>query len=278
MAMAAPATFPALSAMGSVRLPPLVHPQTLQAAASHCAEFGGNRDALNAAALAGALIQAHMLNAQKAAGGVAQPAMSSTASPMGAMPMGGAVLPVTHISPAPPHTLSAVPPAMPQAALFLPQPVGAASTHAAEAATAVLNEQAKLAMTAAQATNWAERPRDGGGGPPRPSMGAPEPFRGAKDPLMPGDLLTPPAGVLSMAGMAHPMPAFGGLPTGMLQHTMNPMLFVPQMPPSLQPPAQQAPPLQAPPAQQPPPQLAMLAAQPPTVRPARELPKREPPK
>jgi pre-mRNA-splicing factor 38B len=56
---------PTFKAMRSVKMPPLVHPNTLASAVKHCISFGGNKESLNAAALAGALIQARMLNARK---------------------------------------------------------------------------------------------------------------------------------------------------------------------------------------------------------------------
>lgn len=105
----------ATSALKTMKLPPFVHPEALAAAAAQCVQFGGNEDALNAAVLAGGVIQAHMLTAAKATGSL----ISSTAE-MPSLPA--------------------------QVASFPPVPEGGATDSE-------LSEQAKQAMAAARATN-----------------------------------------------------------------------------------------------------------------------------
>lgn len=81
MSIATSISFPPAAALHEVRIPPLVHPSVLQAAAAHCAEFGGNREALNAAALAASLLQGHLIEARKAAG---KPLQDDAPKPMAA--------------------------------------------------------------------------------------------------------------------------------------------------------------------------------------------------
>lgn len=113
------AAFPALAAMGAAKMPPLVHPQALAAAAAHCAEFGGDREALDAAALAGALIQTRMLGLRKERAG------------------GLGLLPLPHGS------------GLAGAAAPAPAP----PALAAQEPSPELSEQALKAMAAARATN-----------------------------------------------------------------------------------------------------------------------------
>eukprot|EP00929_Paragymnodinium_shiwhaense_P040938 TRINITY_DN21299_c0_g2_i1.p1 TRINITY_DN21299_c0_g2~~TRINITY_DN21299_c0_g2_i1.p1 ORF type:complete len:764 (-),score=190.83 TRINITY_DN21299_c0_g2_i1:67-2358(-) len=56
--------FPPAEAFRNVNVPPLVHPSVLATAAKHCASFGADPEALNGAALAGALLQVHLVTAQ----------------------------------------------------------------------------------------------------------------------------------------------------------------------------------------------------------------------
>lgn len=119
MADAQPIDRPVVASLKRAKLPPLVHPQALTAAAALCADFGGNREALNAAALAGALVQAHILQAHKAAAKAAAAAFAMQPKPVPQVP------------------LMPMPPAPPEPALDL-------------------SEQAKQAMAAAQATNMIE--------------------------------------------------------------------------------------------------------------------------
>mmetsp|Transcript_22851 Transcript_22851/g.41378 ORF Transcript_22851/g.41378 Transcript_22851/m.41378 type:complete len:723 (-) Transcript_22851:47-2215(-) len=109
-------TFPALSAMKLAKLPPLVDPGTLARAAAHCAEFGGNKEALDAAALAGALIEAQLLHAKKAGPSLAPSASSAS------------MLPMT-------------------------QPMSAQHAPAVEVVSPDVNDQLKQAMAALEATN-----------------------------------------------------------------------------------------------------------------------------
>jgi len=56
----------AVTALRRLQCPPLVHSSTLEAAAQHCSRFGADEEALNAAVLAANILQAHILEAQKA--------------------------------------------------------------------------------------------------------------------------------------------------------------------------------------------------------------------
>eukprot|EP00439_Symbiodinium_sp_Y106_P063014 s1072_g9.t1 len=104
-----------------VQLPPLVHPETLLAAARKCAAFGGDKELLDAATLAGLLIQADAIRAHQelAAAGIPPPGLEERHPP-------------------PPET--AGPPAAPP-----PEPTVVNEEE--------LSQQAKQAMAAAAATN-----------------------------------------------------------------------------------------------------------------------------
>lgn len=111
-----------LSSLKEVKLPPLVHPETLLAAAKRCADFGGSKELLDAAALAGILLQAHAIQAHRdlAEAGIAPPGIDEPSPPP------------------PPETGAPEPP---------PTPVEEAE----------LSLQAKQAMAAAAATNLQAR-------------------------------------------------------------------------------------------------------------------------
>eukprot|EP00927_Polykrikos_kofoidii_P049473 TRINITY_DN43517_c0_g1_i1.p1 TRINITY_DN43517_c0_g1~~TRINITY_DN43517_c0_g1_i1.p1 ORF type:complete len:800 (+),score=132.33 TRINITY_DN43517_c0_g1_i1:146-2545(+) len=133
--------FPPTATLQATKLPPLVHPSTLQAAADHCAEFGGNKDALNAAALAGALFQVHLLNAHKVAGGSAMPSHGpavTSSRPFAEVPAGQTAV----------------------ARAAATSHVSSEMTAAEITSSAELSEQAKQAMAAAQATNLSETKRE----------------------------------------------------------------------------------------------------------------------
>lgn len=72
-----------LSSLKEVKLPPLVHPDTLLAAAKRCADFGGSKELLDAAALAGILLQAHAIQAHRdlAEAGIAPPGIDEPSPP-----------------------------------------------------------------------------------------------------------------------------------------------------------------------------------------------------
>ncbi|CAJ1342938.1 unnamed protein product, partial [Effrenium voratum] len=72
-----------LASLKDFPLPPLVHPETLLAAAKKCAEFGGDKELLDAAALAGILLQAHALRAHRelAEAGIAPPGVEEALPP-----------------------------------------------------------------------------------------------------------------------------------------------------------------------------------------------------
>eukprot|EP00434_Breviolum_minutum_P041450 symbB.v1.2.036870.t1/scaffold5310.1/size28534/2 len=72
-----------LASLKEVKLPPLVHPETLLAAAKRCADFGGSKELLDSAALAGILLQAHVLRAHRdlAEAGIAPPGVDEPSPP-----------------------------------------------------------------------------------------------------------------------------------------------------------------------------------------------------
>jgi len=171
---------PLLSVMKSTKLPPMVHPQTLAAAAAHCVEFGGNSEALNAAALAGALIQAQLLQVHR---------KMATRPPEQPSCGGEAQVPVQML-----HT-----PLLMEQATSASQPPSFADA-------VMLNEQAKQAMAAARATNT--ELRDSQAGKLRPGDDA-------QDAAMPGVALTS-SGALPVSAIAQTL----GLPPAMIQHPM----------------------------------------------------------
>lgn len=210
------AAFPALSAMGLVKMPPLVHPSTLAKAATLCVEFGGNSEALEAAALAGALIQARMLHAQRGLGNGSIGVASEVTA--------GFNLPQPSNIPRPP------PPA--------PDPM---ATSASE-----ISDQMKQAMAAAEATNTQPKPPQ----PPEPIPQvppAPDLLANASvHGMLPGSEILPLVSPLAptMAAMAQGILAASMQPP-LLQHTIsqpNPLLM--PLPPPL--PPQQPPPVQIP--------------------------------
>lgn len=107
-----------IASLKEVKLPPLVHPETLLSAAQRCADHGGDKELLDAAALAGILLQAHAIQAHR------------DLAEVGIAPPG-----IDHPSPPPPP---------PEPGVAEPSP---------PVADADLSLQAKQAMAAAAATN-----------------------------------------------------------------------------------------------------------------------------
>ncbi|CAE8676495.1 unnamed protein product, partial [Polarella glacialis] len=160
----------ARSSLQKIRLPPLVHPQILEAAVAKCLQFGADKDVLSAAALAGALFQAQTILAHRelAAAGIVPPGQEE-------------------LPPAPPpravaHDAAAV---VQGAAPALWQP---------QASSLQLSQQTLQAMAAAQATNRARA--------------AKVPATVAAEQLQPGAPASSGVPQLSMA-MAQNIAAFG---------------------------------------------------------------------
>lgn len=207
MTMVEGGAFPALSAMGRVKIPPLVHPSVLAKAAAICAEFGGNGEALEAAALAGALIEARMLHAHSGShNGCAAVGIEGTFAPQG-LPQANTVL-----APPPPPLAERVPPTDME-----------------------ISDQMKQAMAAAEATNTQPKPPQP---PSEPIPQVPPPPDLLANPsvhaMLPGaDMipLVPPLGP-TMAAMAQ------GILTSLPPPLLPPNALLMPLPPPLPPPVQ----------------------------------------
>lgn len=83
------------------KMPPLIHPATLAAAAAQCSAFGGDPELLNPAALAGALIQATMIGLGSPVASVAAALQNPTIGPPPGMENRAEVIPNRTLEPLP---------------------------------------------------------------------------------------------------------------------------------------------------------------------------------